>query len=108
MKICPVAAKLFHAYGRTDRQTNGRTDAIKLKSHFSQFCIHTYKSFALSSLLSIIPIQLFPQSVTLDACYSYSYVFQKVAKHMESFVMNLCEMPYFREHKLDFLSHQVT
>jgi hypothetical protein len=22
--------------------------------------------------------------------------------------MTLCEMPYFREHQLDFLSHQVT
>ena len=79
MKICSVAAKLFHADGRTDRHTNGWTDAIKLKTHFSQFCIRNYKSSALSSLLSITPIQLFPQSLTLDACYSYSYVFQKVA-----------------------------
>ena len=79
MKICPVAASQVVPCKWTDRQTNKRTDAIKLKSHFSQFCICTYKSSALSSLPSILSIQLFPQSVTLDACHSYSYVFQKVA-----------------------------
>jgi len=30
MEICPVGAELFHADGRTDTQTDGRTDMTKL------------------------------------------------------------------------------
>jgi len=38
MKIRPVGAKLFHGDGRTDRQTDGRTDRYEeVNSRFSQF-----------------------------------------------------------------------
>ena len=35
MEIRPVEAELFHADGRTDRQTDRQDEA---KSRFSQFC----------------------------------------------------------------------
>jgi len=35
MKIRPVGAKLFHADGRTERQTDRHDEP---NSHFSQFC----------------------------------------------------------------------
>jgi hypothetical protein len=44
----------------TDRQTNGRTDVIKLKSHFSQFCIHTNKSSALVHYCPLYLSNCFP------------------------------------------------
>jgi len=38
MKIRPVGAELFHADGRTDRQTGIHDEANR---SFSQFCIRT-------------------------------------------------------------------
>ena len=40
MKICPVGAELFHANGRTDRETDRRDEANRC---FSQFCERAYK-----------------------------------------------------------------
>jgi len=38
MKIRPVGAELFHAYGQTDRQTDRQTERHdEANSHFSQF-----------------------------------------------------------------------
>jgi hypothetical protein len=39
MKIRPVEAELFHADGRTDRQTD-RDRHDEANSRFSQFCEH--------------------------------------------------------------------
>jgi len=44
MKIGPVGAAFFHADGRTDEQTDGKTEGQSAESHdkansrFSQFC----------------------------------------------------------------------
>ena len=37
MKILPVGAELFHADGRTERRTDGKTDMTKLLVAFRNF-----------------------------------------------------------------------